>query len=289
MNTFFIRHNTGMGVDDATRQRLWRERRIAIHFPHDRNAKRGARDSSSINPDDYLGTAKSRMRTLVELAKDGGYVCAQHYPHDRWMLGLVRPESKIELLKGRCIDGRRMAVLKTLRLSNVRLVHPLDYAVLSVGRPRQGTVTRWHRAQKTVQSLVEGRRRRPSLSDLAPSQQETLCGEFLRLPQAAALGLPRLAHLLLPTGRTMKDIDIIGTATDGKKLLAQVTLHSLEDSARKVDKLLPYRHPARAHLLFFCQCGHRTERKGVTIFPIQRAYAVFTSTRRGRVWLRRSA
>lgn len=40
MNTYFIRHNTGMDIDDDTRQRLWEEYRIAIHFPWDRTGKK---------------------------------------------------------------------------------------------------------------------------------------------------------------------------------------------------------------------------------------------------------
>ena len=282
-----------MDIDDDTRRRLWQERRIAIHFPHEKTGKIGAKDRSSINPDDYIGSAKRCMRTLVDLAKEGGYVCAQHYPQEKWMLGLVRPKSKIELLKGKWGDRwgvqGRTAVLKTLRLSKVKLVHPLNYAVLSVGRPRQGTIMRWHLAGKTIEGLVEGRRSKAQLSDLTPRQQEIFCSEFLRLPQVASFDLPRLAHLLLPTGHTMRDIDIIGIAADGKKLLAQVTFSPLENAIWKIDRLLPYRDPKRAHLLFFCDCADRTEQKGVTIFSIRRAYDMFTSTRLGRVWLRRSA
>src|SRR5947207_360781 len=102
MNTYFIRHNTGIWIDDETRRRLWDERRIAIHFgraPY--TAKKAARDCSSINPDDYAGSGRSCMRILAEIAKDGGYICAQHYPHTEWMLGLIKPGSKIELLKGK--------------------------------------------------------------------------------------------------------------------------------------------------------------------------------------------
>jgi len=298
MNTFFIRHSTGIDIDDDTRQRLWKERRIAIHFPHEKTGKIGERDRSSINPDDYIGSAKRCMRTLVELAKEGGYICAQHYPHERWMLGLVRPKSKIELVRGawgeRYGMQGRTAVLKTLRLSKVKLVHPLDYAVLSVGRPRQGTIMRWHLAGKTIESLVKGRRKRPHLSDLAPHQQEIFCSELLRLPQAPSLGLPRLAHLLLPTGHTMRDIDIIGVATDGKKLLAQVTFAPLSTVGWKIERLQPYRDPKRAHLLLFCDCDKSqkqdrvTVQDGVTVFPIQTAYDAFVSTPLGRLWLRRS-
>lgn len=294
MDTYFVRHNVGIDIDDETRNRLWRERRIAIHYPHEKNGKLKHRDNSSLDPDDYYtGSAKQCMRTLVKLSEQGGYVCAQHYPHPEWMVGLVRPNSKIELLNGKWgsrsgLQGRP-AVLKTLRLSNVKLVDPVDYAVLAVGRPRQGTIMQWHLAGKTVENLVLRRRSKPQLSDLAPSQQEILCSEFLRLPQAASLGLPRLAHLLLPTGRTMRDIDIDGIATDAKRLLAQVTFSPLENCAWKIDRLLAYRDAKPTHLLLFCDCADLTEHNGVRIFPIQRAYEIFTSTTHGKQWLQRSA
>lgn len=233
------------------------------------------------------------MRALVDLARTGGYVCAQHHPYPQCMLGFVRPRSKIELFEGKW--GRkndrqgRMAVLKTLRLTKVRLVNPLDSAVLLVGRPRQGTIMRWPLAGRTVENLVEGRRIKPQLSNLAYRQQEILCCEFLRLPDAASLGLPRLAHLVLPPGRTMRDIDIIGIANDGRALLAQVTFGPLSTTTWKIDRLLPYRDPKRAHLLFFCDCADQTNQDGVTIFPIQKAYEIFTSSPLGRIWLRHSA
>lgn len=293
MNTYYVRHSTGIDIDDDTRERLWNERRVAIHFgtaPY--TIKKSNRDSSSINPEDYKGSGKSCMRTLVELARDGGYVCAQHHPHVEWMLGFVRPRSKIELWKGKWGDRwgmqGRTAVLKTLRLTKVRLVKPLDYAVLHVGRPRQGTIMRWPRARKTVENLVEGRRTQHQLSDLSDDQQEILCSEFLRLPEAAALGLPQLSHLIVPTGRTMRDFDIIGIASDAKALYAQVTFAPYSTTKWKLDPFRPYRNPTRAHLLFFCDCAEQTSQDGVTIFPIKKAYELFTATQLGKLWLRRS-
>jgi hypothetical protein len=289
MMTYFIRHTKGIGIENETRERLWQERRIAIHFPYTAKAPAAAEDSTSLDPDDYAGAAKKCLRILLELAKDGGYVCAQHYPKEKWMLGMVRPNSKVELLKGKWIGGNRTAVLKSLTLSQVRLVDPLEYAVLAVGRPRMGTLMHWHRARKTVEDLVERRAGKVQLSDLAPSQQEILCSELLRLPEAGKLKLPRLAHLLLPTGRTMRDIDILGVATDGKKLVAQVTLSSSTDARWKLERLMAYRDSSQAHLVLFCQCEGPTQENGVTVFPIQQAYDVFTSTESGRTWLKGSA
>jgi len=183
MNTYFIRHTNGMWIDDETRRRLWNSRRIAIHFGRHHTVKKMSRDCTSINPEDYRRSGRKCVRILRELADAGGFVCAQHAGHDEWMVGCVRPRSKIELFKGKwrddCEFHGQIAVLKTLRLTEVKLVNPLDYAVLAVGRPRQGTIMQWHLAGRTIAGLVEGRRSKTQLSDLIPPQQEIFCSEFL--------------------------------------------------------------------------------------------------------------
>ncbi len=288
METYFVRHNLGIDIDAQTRRRLWDGRRIAIHFPWDlRNEK--TKDSSSLNPEAYKGSARRAVKALVALSKNGGYVCAEYHGRTDSMLGFIPPGSRIDLLKGKWGDRHegRTAILKTLRLKKVKLINPLDYAVLAVGRPRQGTIMRWHRARTTVENLVEGRRLKPQLSDLSPRQQEILCSEFLRLPEAQARGLPRLAHLLLPTGHTMRDIDIIGVTASGRQLLAQVTFAERDTVRWKLDRLRLYRDARRPHLILFCDCKDATDEDGVMIFPIQEAYRMFTATPSGKRWLAR--
>jgi hypothetical protein len=183
----------------------------------------------------------------------------------------------------------RTAILKTLQLTKVTLVKPLDYAVLLVGRPRQGTIMRWPLAGKVVENIVEGRTTKLRLGDLSYRQQEIFCSEFLRLEDAASSGLPRLVHLLLPPGRTMRDIDVTGLADDGKMVLAQVTFSPLSTAHWKIQRLLPYREPKRAHLILFCACDAAANQDGVIIFPIERAFTAFTATKLGELWLERSA
>lgn len=292
METYFVRHNAGIDIDEQTRRRLWDERRIAVHFPWDlRNDK--TKDSSSLNPDAYTGSARRALTALVALSTNGGYVCAEHHGRTDSMLGFVPPGSPIDLLKGKWGNrhGRegRTAILKSLRLKKVKTITPIDYAVLAVGRPRQGTIMRWHRAKTTVENLVEGRRLKPQLSDLSPRQQEILCSEFLRLPESQVRGLPRLAHLLLPTGYTMRDIDIIGVTASGKAVLVQVTFAEQDIVRWKLDRLRQYRDGRRAHLILFCDCKRAMDEDGVMIFPIHEAYRTFTATPSGKRWLARSA
>lgn len=288
MQTYFIRHTADLDVDDDTRTRLWEERRIAIHYPHDKHVKLAESDNASTDPTDYQGVARTYVERLLELATEGGYVCAQHYPKSQWMLGLVPPGSSIELLQGTWGDandlGGRPAILKTLPLQNVTIVSPLDYAVLQAGRPRQGTINRWPSAKCAVQNLVEGIQNQPALQNLSPAQQEIMCSEFLRLAATQTLGLPRLAHLALPPGRTMRDLDILATADDGKKLLAQVTFAPLATSAWKLDRLKAY-GDQNVHLILFCDCPQKESIEGVTIFPIAEVFKLFNATPSGRASL----
>ena len=150
--TYFARHTEAIAIDDATRNRLWVEKRIAIHYPFDLSGDM-TQDSRSIEPNDYPLPAQKYIRALRNLAQNGGYVCAQYCGHEECILGFVEPQSHIELVEGywgknerqgRVADWKgRTAILKTLRLTKVKIVAPEEHAIILVGRPRQGTLMRW--------------------------------------------------------------------------------------------------------------------------------------------------
>lgn len=209
------------------------------------------------------------MRRLEELKKHGGYMWAQYYFTPVVKIGLVEPGTPVVLresrwgnqYKGRLGD---VAVLKTMRMTKVREIESGDLMVLRATRPRQGTISRWPSAADRVRLAVEGET--PSLAwrNLAPSQQEIVCSEFLR---EAPAGLPKLKFLLLPPGRTMKDIDIVAVAEDGNRLLAQVTYHTLADAEGKLNALRHY-VDRDAHTLLFCRAREVSENDGVLVVPV---------------------
>ncbi len=99
MHTYYVRHTRELHVDDSTRHRLWKERKIAIHFPWGKSGPSAdLPDSSSLNPSDYSETDSRAVRALTELAKNGGYVCAEYYGREECLLGSIAPNSKIELV-----------------------------------------------------------------------------------------------------------------------------------------------------------------------------------------------
>jgi hypothetical protein len=181
------------------------------------------------------------MEALVELARDGGYVCACFRTHkQRLLIGKVRANSRIELLYGHYGQEKpgfqgRQAVMKVLQLYEVRELLETDHPTILVGQPQQGTILHWRRVENLIKALVEGERIQVSLNILDTAQQETMCSEFLRAPHS---GLPTLVHLLLPVGRTMKIFDIIGLATDGRRIFAQETYSAFKRGDPKFQTLL---------------------------------------------------
>ena len=87
----------------------------------------------------------------------------------------------------------------------------------------------------------------------------------------------------------MRDIDILGIAVDGKRLLAQVTFGGLADVTWKIERLRQYRDPKRAHLVLFCRCEEQMTKDGVKFVPIENVYRDFSGILSGKRWLKWSA
>src|SRR5437867_11194646 len=208
MDMYFIRHSSSLDISEATRQRLWDERLIAIHYPEDRNGQWVEEaDNESLDPEDYCGHAKQYMSALHRLATEGGYVLAEYYGHSDFLIGTVPPNSGLALLRGDWGSCQRVAALKTVQLRDACILNRRDHSVITASRPRQGTISRGHAVGDAVAAIIEGRVQPLSWGMLSSARQEVGCSEFLRLPEAAQFGLPRLQSLLLPVGRTLKDVD----------------------------------------------------------------------------------
>jgi hypothetical protein len=278
VQTYFVRHTATMDIDAATRERLWDENRIGVHFPHDSTGGVRAEDNRSIDPNDYR-RGKRAIKLLNEMVQYGGYVCAEFSGHSGAKIGLVERGSEIELLEGHWGTTLRKAVLKTLRLTKSKILTASEAAVLLVGRPQQGTLNRWPNARDSVRNLVDGLISELSISSLHPFQQEILCSEYLRSDEAVSNNLPKLQSLTALPGRTMKDVDIIGITSEGKKFFAQVTHHNVRSADPKIKALKKFSPPDQ-YVILFCQCEQRHERDGIIIFPIEEVFSTF----RTRPW-----
>ena len=284
MNTYFIRHNKRLGVCVETRQKLWNEKIIAIHFPQDKNGQLLETDNRSLDPSDYFPNGQSALQIFREMAECGGYVFAEYL--DGCIVGKIEPESKISLLIGKWENSQRQAILKTLKLTECTTVSPEKIIGTYARRPRQGTLRRWPKAARAIEMLVKREINNCLWENLDSSRQETLCAEFLRLPEAVTLGLPTLKFLLLPVGRTLKAIDIYGLSEKGKTIFAQVTNHASNDSAikRKLDSLKNY-GGMNAVLILFCNCEKFIEQDGIYFVPLETVFQTFAKTDLGKLAL----
>ena len=135
-----------------------------------------------------------------------------------------------------------------------------------------------------MRDRIEGGKTLESLQDLEPVFQEVLCAEFLRLPTKKT-GLPQLAHLTMPVGRTMEDLDVWGIDANGRPIIAQVTFGPSAQRPAKVANLKKYAEQGTT-LIYFCGDENESKRDGIHFFPMKKAYDIFISQASGRQWLK---
>jgi hypothetical protein len=275
MDSYFVRHTKAMTVRDQDLDLLWAENKVAIHYPGE-----GKEDSKSLFPGDYAhGSEKKAIRTLVELAENGGYVWTESRSQAEAKIGVVWPKTEVQLYSAiwtkpndSRYEGRECAeaTLKTLQLDRVKEITPFEAMSLRAARPRQGTIMRWRACGPRLQAFVEGKSVKQEWEYLSPDLQESACAEFLRLHSNPHY--PKLAFLMLPVGRTLKDVDIYGIQNDGTEIFAQVTYHKKSDpeSHQKVKSLKKYREKeGTTRLIYFCRCSESVIEDGVTFVPVE--------------------
>jgi hypothetical protein len=273
-----------LDISVETRQSLWDEKIIAIHFPCDKDDQLPETDNCSLNPSDYFSNGQNALQVFQEMAEYGGYVFAEYL--NGCVVGKIEPKSNFFLFTGLWGDNQRQAILKALKLTQCTVVSPEKIIGTYARRPRQGTIRRWPKAAKAIEMLVKGEVGDCLWENLDFSRQETLCAEFLRLPEAAALELPMLKFLLLPVGRTLKAIDIYGLSGTGKKIFAQVTNHSYSNAEikPKIEALKKYSE-AKTELILFCEVENYLREDGIHVVPLKIVFQTFEKSDLGRLAL----
>lgn len=204
-------------------------------------------------------------------------------------IGYVKPGAEILYPEGPreyvSSDRPEKATLKAIALDRVKNLDAESSIVLLSGRPRQGTFCEWHRDSGLVKAFVENEPWEPSVKRLSVAQQEVLCSEVMRTIEWADFELPQLESLLLPVGRTLKDIDIYGLSVDGKMIVAQVTNYQYcsVQAERKLKRLQSFGTPTAKVL--FCDTAEILYNGDVVIFPLEEAFRLFKETTVGERWL----
>lgn len=276
MESYFIRHTEDMAVIEEAIDYLWKNDKIAIHFPDvSYEDPKEVEDHASLEENDYRYHDSGRPRALrvfKEMNNNGGYVWAEFRNGRDVKAGKIVPNSFViyeTKWSPNLFSYERIARLKTLQIDrkSVRIIAPSQAMSLRAARPRQGTITRWPSAGNRLEYLVEGIALEKRWDSLSPPMQETVCSEYLRKPDFAEC--PVLERLMLPVGRTLKDVDILGCATDKKLLFAQVTYGKKAEAKTKIQSLEAY-EDSNSHLVFFCDCEAVHVENGVLFIPWKR-------------------
>tara|TARA_R110002050_G_scaffold274062_2_gene418309 strand:- start:1287 stop:2075 length:789 start_codon:yes stop_codon:yes gene_type:complete len=258
---------------------------MAIHYPTSKHGWNEDSDCDSFDPNDYSGSAKKALNALHKISRYGGYVFSAYESHDDYKIGYVEPQTEIEIIKGKWGNKNgaigRTAILKTIRFKKSLELNPLDALSLTCAQPRQGTICVWSKVGKRVQNIMNGVTNQKILSDLTPDLQEVLCSEYLRT--GLDKSLPKLSSLLTPVGRTMKDVDIIGLAENGKRVLVQVT-YSFEPDW-KIQRLKKYIDQEETELILFCKTNNPRQTEGIKIYSLDEVFKWFSTSKTGRTWI----
>ena len=255
-NSYFIRH-TKVAVSDDTLRKLWDQNKVAIHFPGDGPGP----DLTSLNPQNYEGRDATAIKNFATLAEKGGYVWAETRVRPAVKVGRVEPGTPVEYLDTTWTETPNPryqhrvgseAVLKTLQLTDVTEVATHEAMSLRAARPIGAAVVRWEACGSRLAALVKGEPVERIWRNLSPDRQETACAEFLRCHQNRRY--PKLKFLLMPVGRTLKDVDIYAMDETGTEIFAQVTFYMKKhpEARRKREKLRQYKGTG-SRMLLFCR------------------------------------
>lgn len=242
----------------------------------------GEEDIRSLDPEKHENDSTGRgvMRRLWELAQNGGYVWAESFvDKGNAKVGRVSAGSRPELTEATwSVSASRperegsTAVLKTLKLENPKIIGPNQCVGLRAGSPMGGTLAHWRAAGTRLADLVEGKEPAREWGNLSTAMQEAACAEYLKHHERTEY--PRLRRLLVPVGRTLKDVDIYGIDNANREIFAQVTFSGRQGSAYedKRDRLAQY-GGSGATLVYFCNCDESVQENGIQFVPVSQVEA----------------
>lgn len=231
MKAAFIRHKLDFPNGEKTLKKMWDDRIVAVDYDYKPNNAQN----------DSVKTGRNALDRLIEFCHEGGVIGADY--------NLLYPSKMLvgEIPKGTSMVKRKYDdyEYQTFQLVNVREVSFSKYPALSAMRPKMTTFSKWPMAEKYLNSIIKNEPLSREVRSLSDSFLEVLCHEYMR-----EAGL--IDTLLMPIGRTLKDLDIIGLGSKGEYVAAQVTFEPDDpDVDAKCKSLMSYNDEPESKLYFF--------------------------------------
>lgn len=236
----YIRHF--IACTEEILEELYLNRIIAIHYDN----------IPSINSSDYTESkgAETSFKRLEEFCKDGALIAADyHLIHpEKLVIGIIRAGSKIKPMKKtypakskirseetsyseRISEKGGFFWYKTLQLEETKEIDFWDFPVLKSILPPYQAVCNWNNAEEILPSIFKYGKLKWDVYSLATEQLEILCYEYLKEKRI-------IDALLLPIGRSLPEVDIIGFNLKNETIFAQVTFETKDKKIlSKIKKL----------------------------------------------------
>ena len=266
---YFIRHTDQIEITRYGFERLYNEHLIGIHYSSRYKVYKG----ELLNPEAYdQNDAKRGLNYLIELGTNGGYVWSDYSPINKNVIGKIEPNTVVELIdfdvdpaknSVDCKDGK--LIMKCLRFSETKDIAEDKCLDLKARRPQQGTFVKWHKSYGKIKNIFDGNFSIRSWTDLTPDQQEILVYEYLSHAESNKC---HIHHLLMPIGRTMKDVDIYGVNKSRQKVFVQVTY--LQQDKTKIDALSKYK--GTGNLLVYAGDVEDKEEFGIVFMDVKKIF-----------------
>lgn len=234
---FFIRHTSVLEISQSDAMEMFEQGIIGIHYGSDYIDH----PSELLDPNFYDENSAIRsMVYLTELAKTGGYIWSDYSSISKSLVGRVKPGSRVFLkefspTKNHEYFSKNKLYMKCIELDEPQEVEINKHLAMRARRPRQGTFVKWHKSLGNIEKIIQGKTTIEYWGDLTPDQQEILVYEYLRKFSSDEY---HIKHLLMPIGRTMKDVDIYGVNRFERQVFVQVT--NSREVQHKVEALKQY-------------------------------------------------
>lgn len=247
MEYAFIRHKIFERPDeDELRQEiipsLFSRRLVALRYD----------DIESVDPKDYLHEGKPWRSAQVAINRlhrycNEGVVIGAAYGTGVMLVGRISPGTKIRPEK-----FRSNVILKTAQLVDVREVSYVHHPILMI-QPPYGALSGWAAGKGVLDAVMHGRPIVRVPGNLHPGQHEVLCYEWMR-------SASEIDRLLMPLGRSLPDIDILGVNSMGRKVIAQVTYQRDPGELERKQEALKRHWQSGMEAFFFLPRGARLEK-----------------------------
>lgn len=242
----FIRHKLSSGSNII--DEFWENGIVGIHYG----------DLCSFNADDYEELSvntrkalKSNFKLMEEIQEKGALVAADYRnpvnkdeKKNRAMLvGVIEKGTKKEPKWFTDTDTGKKYCYKILKMKNPKEIYYEDHPILLSCKPLRATMCKWHLMKDKLPAIYENKPLSDKVTSLTYAELEVICYEYLRYDV--------LECLLLPIGRTLNDVDIVGLDKKGEKILAQVTFTKTKNNENKARQLSNARKSKNTQLYYF--------------------------------------